>query len=82
MEGPGQENENPKVLSLLNAVRNRTFMGKEIMSFLGLRSRDNFRNNYLLPAISKGFLTMLYPDVPKHRKQAYYLTETGLSLIE
>ena len=55
---------------------------KEIMKQLGLKGDDNFRNNYLIPAIQEGFVVMLYPDKPKRKGQAYYLTPKGLSAFD
>ena len=49
------------------------------MQELKLKGGDNFMKNYLSPAIAEDYVAMLYPDVPRHRKQAYYLTEKGLS---
>ena len=49
---------------------------------IGLKGGDNFRKNYLNPALRDGFLAMLYPDNPKRKGQAYYLTQKGLKIIE
>lgn len=51
------------------------------MNLLGLKGRDNFRINYLIPAIEAGYLTMLYPDKPNSSNQAYYHTPKGLELL-
>ena len=47
----------------------------EIMEVCGLRNRKNFRQNYILPAISDGSLERKYPDQPNHPRQMYRLTE-------
>ena len=47
----------------------------ELMVCVGLKHRPTFRENYLLPAIEDGAIGLLYPDVPNHPKQKYYLTE-------
>ena len=37
-------------------------------------------NLYLNPAISEGYLRMLYPQSPRHPRQKYLLTVKGLAL--
>ena len=53
---------------------------KEIMTGLQLKGRDNFLNLYLLPAITEGYVRLLYPDKPRHPRQKYLLTVKGLAL--
>ena len=50
------------------------------MDFIGLKSRDNFINRYLKPAISEGYICLLYYDSHRHPKQKYLLTAKGISL--
>ena len=50
------------------------------MNGVGLRGRDNFLNLYLSPAITEGYICMLYPDSPRHHRQKYLLTVKGLAL--
>ena len=52
------------------------------MALLELKGRDNFRHNYLVPAIEAGFLAMRYPDKPNSSYQAYFLTPKGLELLQ
>lgn len=52
------------------------------MTLLKLKGRDNFRNNYLIPAIEAGYLAMRYPDKPNSSNQAYFLTPKGLELLQ
>jgi ATP-dependent DNA helicase RecG len=47
------------------------------MDLLELNDIVNFRILYRTPAIQAGYITMLYPDNPKHRNQRYFLTEKG-----
>ncbi len=47
----------------------------ELMKCVGLKHRTTFRENYLLPAIEDDAIGLLYPDVPNHPKQKYFLTE-------
>lgn len=39
-------------------------------------------DKYLAPTIETGYVTMLYPDNPKRKGQAYYLTPKGLELLK
>ena len=50
---------------------------KEMMSGMKLRGRDNFLNHYLTPALAGGYVSMLYPDSPRHPRQKYRLTPRG-----
>jgi len=54
---------------------------KSIMDKMQLKGRDNFLNKYLKPAIESGFVTLLYPDSPRHPRQKYFLTGKGLALL-
>lgn len=47
---------------------------------MNLKGRSNFTSRYLHPSIEQGYVAPLYPDAPKRRDQAYYLTEKGLAL--
>ena len=46
------------------------------------KSRAIFSNNYLKPAIAKGYVTMTCPDHPNLPEQAYRLTANGLDLYK
>lgn len=50
---------------------------KDIMDKMGIKHRPTFRENYLNPALSDGSIERLYPDLPKHPKQKYRLTEAA-----
>lgn len=43
----------------------------QLMKHLGLKSKDNFRKLYLLPALEKGLIVMGIPDKPTSRNQTY-----------
>lgn len=52
----------------------------QIMKALSLKGRRNFLQNYLQPAIDKGFIEMTHPDKPTSKTQTYSLTHKGVSL--
>jgi predicted HTH transcriptional regulator len=43
----------------------------EIMKHLGLKHREHFRSDILLPMIESGILSLTIPDKPKSPKQKY-----------
>lgn len=66
----------PQVQELLNAFtgdHSRT----ELRDNLKLSDRENFRINYLVPAIENDLVELTIPDKPKSSKQQYRLTEKG-----
>ena len=65
---------------LILALGDKTLTRKQIMELLSLKGRDNFRVNYLEPAMEEGIVLKLYPDSGNRPDQAYYLTEKGLKL--
>lgn len=67
-------------MALLSAVGRDQYTLKELMDKLKLRHRPNFIENYIEPAISNGFLRLLYPDSPRHPRQKYLLTVKGLAI--
>ena len=50
---------------------------KQMMEAVALKHRPTFLENYLNPAITEGYIRMLYPDSPRQR---YLLTVKGLAL--
>lgn len=40
----------------------------------------NFIEYHIFPAITEGYIRMLYPNSPRHTKQKYLLTVKGLAL--
>lgn len=50
---------------------------KEMQEKLGLFHRENFRSNYLKPALEEGFIEMTIPNKPNSRLQKYRLTGIG-----
>lgn len=53
---------------------------QEIQDRLGLSHRENFRSNYLKPALEQEFIEMTIPDKPNSRLQKYRLTILGKQL--
>lgn len=53
----------------------------EIQGVLGLRHEDYFREAYLVPAISAGYVEMTIPDKPRSGRQKYRLTARGMALL-
>ena len=55
---------------------------KMLMEGMHLRDRKSFVNNYINPNLSDGYIAMLYPEIPNHPMQSYYLTKKGRELLE
>lgn len=69
------------VFKLLNVVGDKVLTVKAMMERLGLKGSDNFRKKYLNPAIKDGYVALLFPEKPKTKGQAYYLTDKGKSQL-
>ncbi len=72
--------DNPNIQKLIRVVGEQELSVKEMMSGIGLKGRDNFLNLYLTPAISEGYVRLLYPQSPRHPRQKYLLTVKGVAL--
>ena len=55
---------------------------KELMTIVGLKDRENFLEYSLNPAITEGYVRLLYPDKPLQPQQKYLLTVKGQMLYE
>lgn len=55
---------------------------KSLMEDMNLRNRPSFVNTYITPNLAEGYIAMLYPEVPNHPMQSYYLTNKGRELLE
>lgn len=69
---------------LIAAIGDKTMPRRQIIAYLNLkqRSRRNFMDNYLRPAIEKGYVVLAKPDSPNSPDQAYRLSTNGLELLE
>ena len=67
---------------LLLAIGDQTKPRRQIIAYLGLKqtSRCNFLNNYLKPAMAKGYIVMARPSSPNSPEQAYRLSADGLAV--
>lgn len=50
---------------------------KDLMEAFELSHRENFKNNYLKPAMKEGYIEMTHPESPNHPNQKYRLTQKG-----
>ena len=64
--------DNANILKLVQVVGEQELSVKEMMSGVELKGHDNFLNLYLIPAITDGFVRLLYPDKPRHPRQNIY----------
>ena len=71
-----------RIHKLLLAIGDQTMPRRQIIAYLGLKqnSRCNFINNYLRPAMTKGYIVMARPSSPNSPEQAYRLSSDGLVL--
>ena len=72
--------DNVNISRLITAIANNKLSVKEMMAAVGLKDRENFMEYSLNPAIKEGFVSMLYPDKPRHPRQKYLLTVKGLAV--
>lgn len=75
------DTDNVNIKCLVVAIGNQELSVKNIMDVLELKGRDNFLNLYLNPAVSEGYVCMLYPNSPRHPRQKYHLTVKGVALL-
>jgi ATP-dependent DNA helicase RecG len=52
----------------------------EIQEALDLKHRDNFRDNYLNPALDQRLIEMTIPEKPTSSNQQYRLTKMGKAI--
>ena len=74
--------DNPNIKRLVFALADKQMSVKEMIHAVGLKDRMNFMEYTLAPAISDGYVRMLYPQSPRHPRQLYMLTAKGLALYQ
>lgn len=72
--------DDPNIIRIVQVVGEMELSVKDIMVGIGLKDRKNVLNLYLNPAITGGYIRLLYPDKPRHPRQKYLLTVKGLAL--
>ena len=70
---------NMQVKNLIDVLENEMDR-QELQKRLSLINRDNFRKNYLKPALEQGFIEMTIPGKPNSRLQKYRLTHKGMNV--
>ena len=72
-----------QVERLIISMDKESLPKKELLKLgkLACKSRETLEKTYLNPAMEQGYVTMLYPDNPRHPKQKYLLTPKGLELL-
>jgi fido (protein-threonine AMPylation protein) len=74
--------KNENIIQLVRVIGTEELSIKEMMELKGLKDRKNFIEYHLNPAISEGFVRLLYPDKPRHPRQKYLLTAKGVLLYK
>ena len=74
--------DNTNIKQLIVVIGNKELSVKAMMDALELKGRDNFLNLYLKPAVSEGYVRLLYPSSPRHPRQKYLLTVKGLAVYD
>lgn len=78
--GNGINTDNLNIIKIVKTIGEKQMPVKEMLVTLGLKDRENFLANYLNPAISEGYIRLLYPGSPRHPRQKYLLTAKGMEL--
>ena len=73
--------EKGNIYKVVLAIQEATLKLSEIGEMIGLKHSGTIRDTYINPAIEEGYVTYLYPENPKRKGQAYYLTEKGLAKL-
>lgn len=74
--------KNENIIQLVRVIGTEELSVKEMMELKGLKDRKNFIEYHLNPAISEGFVCLLYPNKPRHPRQKYQLTAKGVMLYK
>ena len=76
------QTENPLIRNLVKFIGNNQCSIKDMLEGVGLKDRKNFLEYHLVPAISEGYVCLLYPDKPRHPRQKYLLMVKGQILFQ
>ncbi len=82
---PSTSKKNNKVLKIkafFSIIGENGASLKMLMEGMHLRDRKSFVNNYINPNLAEGYIAMLYPEIPNHPMQSYYLTNKGRELLK
>lgn len=63
---------NNQITALMSVIESYPMSAQELMDRLGLKSRNGFRQNYLIPALDAGLIGMTCPDKPTSKNQRYF----------
>lgn len=63
---------NNQISALMSIIETYPMSAQELMEKLGLKSRNGFRQNYLIPALEAGLIGMTCPDKPTSKNQRYF----------
>ena len=66
---------------VVDAVCEGAMTRQQLQGALALKSEENFRQRYLMPALAAGLIEMTIPDKPTSRLQRYRLTAQGKALL-
>ena len=77
-----EQAKNKRLKKFLTAIGENGANLKALMDDMDLRNRSSFVNTYITPNLAEGYIAMLYPEVPNHPMQSYYLTNKGRVLLE
>lgn len=70
---------NPLIVELIKVIGDEEVSVAQLMERTGLKHRPNFIEYHLNPAITDGYVRLLYPQSPRHPRQKYLLTEKGIA---
>lgn len=72
----------PQVLAVLRAASKSAATRENLQAVAGLKDREHFRKEYLVPLLEAGLLEPTIPDKPRSSKQRYRLTAAGAEYLK
>ena len=70
-----------RLKKFLSLVGDKGSNMKALMEGMNLQNRPSFVNSFITPNITNGYIAMLYPELPNHPMQSYYLTTKGREVL-